>query len=139
MKRLRAADLETGSLMALSIQPPEDRDADGHVTSQLQRLIQQVAYARSREHDAMTDALLQEAQALTTAVVQYEQTLHDAMVLLADLPREVSEFWERLADDRTLHDHVDDAGDSPALPEYLDRVQSRILTRATIRPSLDIT
>ena len=76
----------------------------------------------------MANELLHEARALTAALTQYQQALYDAMTQLADLRREISEFWERVADDRTLHDLADDAGVLLALFEHLDRVQSRRLT-----------
>ena len=134
MKRLRAADLRTGSLMASWNDPADEQCAGDRTAEAVRQLLHRASYARMRGQDAVADELRLEAQALADAFTQHQQALHDAREQISELAHAVHAFWEKVADDRTLHDLADDASVLLTLYDDLDRAQSRLITLEMTRP-----
>ncbi len=111
--------------MALSNDPAEYPLADGPSADAVQQLLHRASHARLRGHHAVADDLLREARALTAALARYQAALDDARRQVSDLANEVHTFWERVADDRTLHELADDACVLLALDDDLLRAHSR--------------
>ena len=92
---------------------------EGRAVTEVWQSPQRASFARVRGHLAVADDLRCEARALAAVLVQQQAAIDDARRAVSDLERDVNRFWERIADDRIVHDHATDAGVLLALPDDL--------------------
>ena len=134
MKRLRAVHLETSRTMALWYDPTESSPSDTTGASEVRQLLHRASAARLRGQHAVADDLRRDARALVAALAQYEAARADVRQQVSDLADEVQTFWDRVSDDRTLHELADDACVLLALCGDLDRAQERLIILEMTRP-----
>jgi hypothetical protein len=134
MKRLRAADLTRGSIMAGFHDRHDRLPGIGRAITEVRQVPKLATLARVRGHLAVADDLRREAQVLAAVLVQQQAALDDVRRAVSDLERDANRCWERLADDRPMHDHADDAGVLLALPDDLTRARDRVMPQWMTRP-----
>jgi len=106
----------------------------GRAVTEVRQVPQRATLARVRGHLAVADDLRREAQVLGAVLMQQQAALDDVRRAVSDLERDVNRCWERLADDRLMHDHADDAGVLLALPDDLTRACDRVMPQWMTRP-----